>query len=149
MTMKTTVLTSLASICLLLAACAPTGPKKQDSERDIYAALTNNEIQYRSQDNAPEQDNASTSAFAVDQIEKIRNLYFRKKLAEAADEAERLLRIDSQQPEAYYWLARIRMDQGDFSSANELANKGLRVVYDENLKRELERVQGITQMGAQ
>lgn len=147
--MKTTVLTALVGVCLTLAACAPTGPKQQEPERDIYAALTNDEIQYRNDNDVQEQANASSPEFATDQIEQICNLYFRKKLTEAAEEAERLLRIDSQQPEAYYWLARIRMDQGDFASANELASKGLMVVYDQNLKNELERVQGITQMGAQ
>lgn len=147
MTMKIQNL-AVASLVVLLAACAPTAPKSNEPERDIYAALTNNEIQYRD-DSEGEAVNTTSPAFVADQIKEVRTLYFRKQLDEAADLAERLVRVDSQQAEGYYWLARIRMDQGDFEQANEMATKGLTVVYDKNLKRELERVKGITQMGAQ
>lgn len=142
---------SLVAVSVLLAfvlsACAPTQPKQQNN-RDIYAALTDDQIQYRGEESQAGNDNASPE-FVKDQVAQVRTLYFQRKYEEALELAERVMRLDNQQAEVYYWLSRIRMDQGDFTQAHELANKGLTVVYDKNLERELRRIQGITQMGSQ
>lgn len=135
-------------LAFTLGACAPTQPKQNN--RDIYAALTDDQIQYRNEDGQGQggNDNASPE-FVKDQVAQVRTLYFQRKYDEAVELAERVMRLDNQQAEVYYWLSRIRMDQGDFDQAHELANKGLTVVYDKNLERELRRIQGITQMGSQ
>jgi tetratricopeptide (TPR) repeat protein len=146
MTMKKIAAFTLVS--LFLAACAPTPPKQDEPEVDIYASLNEDEIQYASDEVEVEQSEASPQ-FIEDQINEARTLFFRKKYAEASDLLERMIRIDSQHAEAYYWLARVRMEQSDFDQAHELASKGLSVVYDPRMKVELERIKGITQMGAQ
>lgn len=135
---------------LTLVACAPSKPKNNEPEVDIYAALNDDQIEYASDEAEVEEEADSASPqFVEEQITQARTLFFRKKYTEASDLLERMVRLDSQNANAYYWLARVRMEQGDFNQAHELSKKGLTVVSDKRLKAELERVKGITQMGAE
>lgn len=139
-------LISALSLAFLAFACSSTGEKAETKkDTNIYDSLNNDEIQYRDDAQRPSSD--LDQELVQQHITQIRNQYFRKNLAEATVIAERLLRLDSNIPEAYYWLARIRMDQGDFQQAYNMATKGISVTDNANLKRELERVQRQAQMG--
>ena len=150
---KIITITSLSSL-LIITACAPQ-PPRQDKDEDIYAALRDdNAIQYAdgSVEEGDQQDtgiNEASPAFVDQQLKDIRLNFFKRRYAEAGDLAENLIRLDSQNAEAYYWLSRIRLDQSDFYQAHEMSSKGLSVVdpNDKALIRELERIQGISQMG--
>lgn len=134
-------------LLLFLAACSSTGTQtsKKDEPVDIYSALTDDEVQYRDEQQRPASD--LDQALVQEHITKIRNLYFRKSYKEAQAMAERLLRLDANLPEAYYWLARVHMEQADYQHAYDMASKGLSVADNPNLKRELERIQRQAQMG--
>lgn len=137
------------SIVLLLTACSSGGGSKSTEKAadqgDIYNALLNDEVQYRDEAERPSSD--LDKELVQQHINQIRSLYFRKNLSEAQVIAERLLRLDANIPEAYYWLARINMDQADYQNAYNMATKGISVTDNPNLKRELERVQRQAQMG--
>lgn len=134
------------SLVLLLSACSSTGPQTGKEEPvDIYASLHSDEVQYRDDTQRPSSD--LDPAVIQQHITQIRNMYFRKNLSEASVIAERLLRLDANIAEAYYWLARINMDQSDYQQAYNLAIKGMSVTDNANLKRELERIQRQAQMG--
>lgn len=143
-TFRNCTLISLLTVFLFLGACS-SAPKKEASQVDIYSALTDDNVQYRGAAEKPSSD--IDPQVIQEHITNIRNLYFRKHLGEAQVIAERLLRLDSNLPEAYYWLARIQLEQGDFQQSYNLASKGITVASDNNLKRELERIQRQAQMG--
>lgn len=145
--LRLTKLIGALSLAFFAFACSSTGEQSgtKKDQGDIYDALKNDEIQYRDQAERPASD--LDQELVQQHITQIRNQYFRKNLSEATVIAERLLRLDSNIPEAYYWLARIRLDQGDYQQAYNMATKGLTVTEDPNLKREMERVQRQAQMG--
>ena len=135
---------------LAVSACAPQAPKE---EQDIYAALRDDNIQYADGSSDSSADvgiNEASPAFVDEQLASIRFNFFKRRYAEAADLAENLVRIDPNLAEGYYWLARIRLDQSDYYQAYEMSSKGLTVIEpsDQALLRELERIQGISQMGS-
>lgn len=135
----------LTSISLLVACNSTT--QEQQQSTDIYAALRNDQIQYRSDDEG--QEVSQTSPEFIDQkVREIRNLFHRRDYDSCVDAAERLLRIDGNIAEAYYWLARVRIEQGDFQQAYDIAGRGLSTAPAKNMKRELERIKGIAQLGA-
>ena len=134
------------SLLLFIAACSSTGGQsKQESNADIYSALTDDEVQYRDDEQRPASD--LDQELVNEHLTKIRNLYFRKNYKEAQELAERLLRLDANLPEAYYWLARVYMGQTDYQGAYDMASKGLSVADNASLKGELERIQRQAQMG--
>ncbi len=127
---------------LFITACGTQAPKKETG--NIYDSITNDEILYHGQEkSAAELDQELIQQHLV----QIRNLYFRKNYDEAQVLAERLVRLDANLPEAYYWIARVYIQQGDFQQAYNMATKGISVADNSNLKRELERVQRQAQMG--
>ena len=133
------------SVLFFIAACSSTGTEKDSESVDIYSALVDDEVQYRDDKQRPASD--LDQELVQEHLTKIRNLYFRKNYKEAQELAERLLRLDANLPEAYYWLARIHMEQADYQGAYDMASKGLSVADNANLMRELERIQRQAQMG--
>ncbi|MCK5880399.1 MAG: hypothetical protein KAG18_00910 [Sinobacterium sp.] len=151
---KQLLTTSAITATLFITACVPQSPKEETQEVDIYAAFNEDRIEYAdgTVEGEPEQDSEISEAsptFVKDQLKAIRLAYFKRQYVDAGDMAENLIRLDSQLAEAYYWLARVRLDQSDYYQAHEMASKGLSVIdpSDEALVRELERIQGISQMG--
>ncbi len=154
---KQVTTTVFIAFAVLITACAPQPPREEKQEVDIYAALNNDEITYADGTTeggdpyAAEDSDISEASpmFVEEQLKAIRLAYFKRKYAEAAEMAENLVRLDSQLAEAYYWLSRVRLDQSDYYQAHEMASKGLSVIdpNDKALVRELERIQGISQMG--
>ena len=141
--MKAILLISLVS---LLAACASSTRPDLDEQEDIYSALKNDEIQYHEEEKVITKHSPE---FLVNGVNELRALYFRKKFDEATDLSIRLLKLAPSLTEVYYWKARIAMDQSDFQQAFNMAEKGLSFVEDPHMERELERVKGQAQMGAQ
>lgn len=136
------------ALTLVVTACVSSTSSQDNSEPvDIYGALRNDNIQYRTEG---DQEVSQTSPEFIDgKLREIRNAFFRKDYETAGDTAERLLRIDGNVAEAYYWLSRIRMEQADFQQAYDFASRGLSVSPERNMQRELERIQRAAQMGAQ
>lgn len=136
------------SLIALLSGCSSTSSSSSQSEgadEDIYASLKDDKVQYR--DGRGQNAQVSDQKLVSQQVTEIRTLYFRREYTAALEKAERLLRLEPNSGEAYYWLARIYMDQADYSQAYNMATKGLSVTGNPNLKRELERVQSQAQMG--
>lgn len=155
---KQIITTAIIGSTLIFTACAPQAPREQREEVDIYAALNDDRIEYADgtvegeENNTAAQDgniSETSPTFIKNQLKEIRLAYFKRRYAESAEMAENLIRLDSQLAEAYYWLSRVRLDQSDYYQAHEMASKGLSVVAqdDKSLVRELERIQGISQMG--
>lgn len=143
---RLTTFISLFSIIALLAGCTSTsGSQSQEEEVDIYASLKDDQVQYR--DGRGQSADVSDQQLVKQQVTEIRTLYFRRDYTAAQEKAERLLRLEPNSGEGYYWLARIHMDQADYSQAYNMATKGLAVTDNPNLIRELERVQSQAQMG--
>jgi hypothetical protein len=148
---------AVISASIIFTACAPQPPREDTEEVDIYAALNDDRIEYadgsiEGEENSGSQDDGlseTSPIFIANQLKEIRLAYFKRRYAEAGEMAENLIRLDSQLAEAYYWLSRVRLDESDFYQAHEMASKGLSVVDqdDKSLMRELERIQGISQMG--
>lgn len=135
----------LVLLISVLIGCGSSEPKPEVPVTDIYDALVNDEINYKSED---EDVSAVTPEYLDSQLRQIRSKFFRQQYDDAADLSERLLRIDGNISEAYYWLARIRIEQADYQQAYEMATKGLTISPSRNMKRELERVQRSAQVGA-
>ena len=136
----------MAGLLALLTACA-SAPRDEKPRGNIYDALENDNIQYRAAED--EQPVSQTSPeFLNQKIGEVRTLFFRYRYDEATDLAERLIRLDGSLAEAYYWLARIHMNQADYQQAYAMSSKGISVVQDPRMKSELERIQRQAQMGA-
>ncbi len=135
-------------MAVTLSGCL-SSPSKKESNEDIYAALRNDDIQYRDErqsamvnDNSPE--------FVREKVDEVRRLYFQREFAKASEMAESLIRLAPQNPEAYYWLARVRLEVGDYQQAYNMASKGVSLAQkNSSLKAELERLQRQAQLGAQ
>jgi len=155
---KQLITTSSITAAILLSACAPQPPRSHEEPVDIYAALNNDRIEYADGtvegedgmiEGSDENISDASPMFIENQLNEIRRAFFKRKYAEAGELAENLVRLDPQLAEAYYWLSRVRLDESDYYQAYEMASKGLSVVekHDTSLIRELERIQGISQMG--
>lgn len=145
-TIRLTYMTGLLMAAAITTGCASSSGTQGNTSsqpQDIYAALNDGDIQYRD-DSGPQTSNRE---LVQQQVSEIRSLYFRRDFTTAAEKAERLLRVNGDTAEAYYWLARIHMDQADYAQAYNMASKGVAVTDDPNMKRELERVQSQAQMG--
>lgn len=139
---KTVTLISLLS---LLAACESTDRREVKQEKDIYTSLKQDEVEYHQEEKVISK---GSPEYLVQGMNDLRALYYRKKYAEASDMGLRLIKLAPSLAEAYYWLARIAIDQADFQQAYAMAAKGLLVVEDKSMQRELEQVQVQAQMGA-
>lgn len=136
----------MIGLLALLTACA-SAPREEKPKVNIYDALENDNIQYRAEEeNQPASQ--TSPEFLNEKIGEVRSLFFRYRYDEATDLAERLIRLDGSLAEAYYWLARIHMNQASYQQAYAMASKGLTVVQDPRMKTELERIQRQAQMGA-
>ena len=59
-------------------------------------------------------------------------------LAAASSWLSRAIRIEPTDPAIYYYLARLRMEQGDFEEAKELAGRAMSLGADRELRIKLE-----------
>lgn len=126
-----------------LAACSST-PSQPSGTADIYESINDDVIHYNEEQSAEQQQ----QSFIKSLIDDIRSLYFRQHYDDAEAQAERLVRLSSDNPEAYYWLTRIKLALGDYQQAYSMASQGLNYARQIGLKRELEHLQRQAQMGA-
>lgn len=125
-----------------LAGC---GSNQTTSEKtDIYASLKSDDIGY-SQELSEDEKNQQ---FLKELTIEVRTLYLRKNYEDAEIQAERLLRLNSNVAEPYYWLTRIKLALGEHQQAYNLASQGLNYSGSIGMKRELEHLQRQAQMGA-
>jgi tetratricopeptide (TPR) repeat protein len=136
-------------IQIFLASCVVQPPKKEEKPVDIYESIRNDVIQYRHE---PDQQRAIVQAgsdYINNQINQVRELFFQKDYEQASQLAERLVRQAPNNPDAYYWLARIRLEVADYDQASQMALKGLSVSQKgSNVRKELQRVQQQAMIGA-
>ncbi len=116
------------SIFALLAGCA-TQQQQEKKPVDIYAAITKDQVQYRNDETtqASRQIVQAGSDYVNSQLEQVRMLLFSQNYEQASQLAERLIRQAPNDPNTYYWLARIRMEMNDYQQAQQMAQKGLSV----------------------
>lgn len=112
---------------------------------DIYAQLKSNSVQYSNTgaevaDNSPEK--------IKENIQNARAAYFQKNYVEAEKFCKRVLRAAPTNAEAYYWMARVGVDENDFQKAYDMASQGIPLAKEPGMKRELENIKKMTQMGA-
>lgn len=125
-----------------LAGCASNQSSSESA--DVYASLKNDEIAYRQEPNAAEEE----QTFIKELTAEVRNLYLHQDYEEAEAQAERLLRINSNAAEPYYWLARIKLALHNYQQAYNLTSQGLNYSTNTGMTRELEHLQRQAQMGA-
>lgn len=128
----------------LLSGCVSNTGREEEKPVDIYDQLKNNNVQYVTEEQVPE----SGPEYVRLNMVEARAAYFRKDFVNVTKYCNRTLTVAPATAEAYYWLARIAVDQNDFQQAYTMASKGLTVVKDPNMKAELQRIQTMTQMGS-
>ncbi|CAA0114343.1 Uncharacterised protein [BD1-7 clade bacterium] len=135
-------------LAVTLSGCLSSPSKKEDADEDIYAALRDDDIEYRDERQVALVNDTSPE-FVREKIDEIRSLFFQKDYAKASEMAEGLVRQAPQNPEVYYWLSRVRLEVGDYQQAYEMASKGVSLSgKGSSLKAELERLQRQAQLGA-
>ncbi len=144
-------LTTLILLFTILTGCAKQSSRPQEPEEDIYAALRNDgdisQRQRRGDDEANRNGQMSEAA-VNDRIEEVRNLYFDQAYDDAEALSERILRVAPSAAENYYWLARIKLAQGESQQAYDIATKGMELAQQSGLKREMKRIQRQAEVGA-
>ena len=136
----------ILSLIFSVFACESTNRRDVKEEVDIYAALKNDDIEYHQEERVITKHSPE---YLVNGINELRALFFRREFESLTDLGIRLIKLSPSLTEAYYWMARVEMEKSEFQRAYDMAEKGLSVVEDPNMKRELERVKGQAQMGAQ
>ncbi len=137
----------LAFITLFTACSSTSGPESSASKKpvDIYDALKNNNVQYATEET---KEVKGSPEYVRTNMAEARASYFRREIDKAKKICKRILSVAPSATEAYYWLARIAVDEGDFQKAYDLASKGLLTAKEPNMKTELENIKKMTQMGA-
>ena len=146
---NTKILLTVISLAVL-AGCAKQSSRPQEPEEDIYAALRDDGQvgQRQRQAESSANSNGQMSEAAVDdRIEEVRNLYFDQAYDDAEALSERLIRVAPYAAENYYWLARIKLAQGESQEAYDIATKGMDLAQQSGLKRELKRIQRQAEVG--
>ncbi len=118
-------LLGLFLLTLLFAGCV-IQPTKEEKPVDIYAPIKNNVIEYRNDEEAEPIVQAG-SDYMDSQIKQVRYMFFSQNYDQASQLAERLIRQAPNNPDTYYWLARIRMEMSDYQQATQMAQKGISV----------------------
>ena len=138
----------MVSLITVLAACSSSpGPQESASQEpvDIYEQLKSGNVQYA---NEAQPEEKGSPEYVLKNLKEARAAYFRKDFDQAQKLCKRILSLVPTTTEAYYWLARIAMDQGDFQQAYDMSSKGLMYAREASMKGELERINKISQMGA-
>ena len=122
-------------------------PREQPKEQqaDIYDQLRNDNVQYATEERGVVK---GSPEYVINNLAEVRVAYFAKNYDKAKKLSKRILSLVPSTPEAYYWLARIYYDEGDFGNAYNMSTRGLTFAKEANMKAELERLQMVTQMGA-
>lgn len=141
---------SLLSLSLLsiVTGCvsSTSGPESsQQAPVDIYDQLKNDNVQYSG--GIQEVDEKSPE-YVMSNMREARAAYFNKRFDDVRKFCNRTLKSMPSTAEAYYWLARVAVDEGDFSQAYAMASKGETLSKEANMKAELGRIKTMTQMGA-
>lgn len=128
------------ALSTLLISCAT--QKQVQPKKDIYASITNNQIEYRDDEKSSSMLMKNNTAFVDEQLKQVRGLFFQGKHEQAAQLAERIVRQAPYSADAYYWLARIRLQLGQYEQAQQIAQKGISVAASEsNITQALYRLQ--------
>jgi tetratricopeptide (TPR) repeat protein len=140
-------LISLAGIAILAACSSTSGPESavQKEPVDIYEQLKSDNVQYAT---AEVNEVKGSPEYVLKNLAEVRAAYFGKKLDSAKKICKRILSVAPSTAEAYYWLARIAVDEVDYQQAYDMASKGLTYAREPSMKRELESLKKMTQMGA-
>lgn len=127
----------------LLTGCVtqqPVEKKPEPTHEDIYAPIKHNVIEYRDKKEEKVISTATTD-YLDTQIKQVRQLFFNEKYDQASQLAERLVRQEPNNPNTYYWLARIRLEMSDYNQAYQMTEKGLSVSQkDSAIRKSLERL---------
>ncbi|OED50975.1 hypothetical protein ACH42_00450 [Endozoicomonas sp. (ex Bugula neritina AB1)] len=146
--MNNKTIIALAVIMTITLSGCLSSPSQKTSDEDIYSALRNDDVEYRDERQSA-QENDHSKEFIREQVAQVRRLFFQKDYAQASEQAESLVRLAPQSAEAYYWLARVRLEVGDYQQAYTMASKGVSIApKHSSLKTELERLQRQAQLGA-
>lgn len=141
---RISALTLLAAIAACSSTSGPEAAKKEEPV-DIYEQLKNDKVQYATEET---KEVKGSPEYVLKNLGEVRAAYFRKEYDSAKKICRRILSVAPSAAEAYYWLARIFVDEGDFQQAYTMASKGLSAAKEPNMKRELENIKKMTQMGA-
>jgi len=136
------------AVILSLSACSsgPSQQEKKEAEVDIYDQLKNDNVQYATEEGPA---TVGSPEFVLKNLADVRAAYFRKQYDSAQKLCKRIISVSPDAVEAYYWLARIAVDENDYNQAYNMASKALTLAKEPNMKAELKRIQVMTQMGAQ
>lgn len=137
---------AVSSVVMMLSACS-SGPSSNSNEpaEDIYAQLKTNTVQYANQE---VNDEAGSPAYVLKNITNIRAAYFQRKFDTVKNLCGRVIHAAPDTTEAYYWLARVAIDENDYDQAYNMSTKALTLAKEPSMKAELKRMQVRTQMGA-
>ena len=130
-----------------LTGCS-SGPEPREEKKepvDIYAQLKNDQVQFATEETTIEK---GSPEYVLNNMKEARAAYFQKKFDHAKKLCKRVLSLVPSTAEAYYWLARMAVDEGDFQQAYTMSSKGIGYAKEPNMKTELQRIQTMTQMGA-
>lgn len=139
------LLIAVLSGFLYLAACSSTPSSSPSAEKNIYDSVTKDDVSYAGEEKSEEEKHQE---FINNLVEEVRTLFLRRNYEEAEIQAERLIRVGTNNPEGYYWLTRVKLAVGDYQQAYNAASQGLNYATKTGLKRELEHLQRQAQMGA-
>lgn len=131
----------------VVVGCVSSSPDRYEEETvDIYEQLKTGNVEYATEETA---DVKGSPEYVLKNIQEVRASYFRKETDKAKKLCKRIISVAPSTAEAYYWLARIAVDEGDFQQAYDLSSRALTLAKDANMKTELERIQTMSQMSAQ
>lgn len=145
---KTKMQVSIILLSAITAACGTTSAPdsaKNEKPADIYDQLKNNNVQFATE--AKEAESGSPE-YIMQNLAEARQAYFRKEYNDVQKNCKRVLSVSPSSAEAYYWLARVAVDQGDYQQAYDMSSKGVISAKEPGMKRELENIKKMTQMGA-
>lgn len=139
----------------MLAGCVSSGSKSGGGSSggasaktepvDIYAQLKNDSVQYNNDSQVHED---SSPKVIAENMKEARAAFFRRNFEEAKKYCNRTLKAVPASAEAYYWLARVAVEENDFNTAYTMATKGQLLAKETAMKEELGRIKTMTQMGA-
>lgn len=138
---------SVVMFFLLLGGCGSHPDRREEVKApvDIYDQLKNDNVQYIGEEKGVVR---GSPEYVLKTLTDVRAHYFEKKYDIARKLCKRIISLVPSTAEAYYWLARMAIDEGDFQQAYNMSSKGLTYATAPNMKAELQRMQLMTQMGA-
>jgi Flp pilus assembly protein TadD len=131
------------SACSSTPSSTKSGAAKQPV--DIYAQLKNDKAEFAT---GEVKEVEGSPQYVEENLVEARTEYLHRKFDNVKKICTRILRVAPSATEAYYWLARVAIDEGDYQQGYDMASKGLLVAKEPNMKRELQDMKKMTEMGA-